>query len=74
MRTKSVMAHNIVGALMNKTAKSKRKQVVGKGRPDGQDIDLADIPEVTDWSEAVVGKFHRPVEKSVPARSPKSRK
>jgi len=31
MRTKSVMAHNIVGALMNKTAKSKRKQVLEKG-------------------------------------------
>ena len=58
---------------MNKTPKSKRKQVVGNGRPDGQDIDLTDIPEVKDWSKAVVGKFHRPVEKP-PARSRKFRK
>jgi hypothetical protein len=57
---------------MSKTAKSKRKQVVGL--PDDQDIDLADLPEITDWSKAMVGKFHRPVKKSVAARSPKSRK
>jgi hypothetical protein len=59
---------------MNKAAKSNRQQVVGDVRLDGQNIDLADIPEVKDWSKAAVGKFYRPVKKSLPARSPKSRK
>jgi hypothetical protein len=27
--------------------------------PDSR-IDLTDIPEIVDWSEAVVGKFYRP--------------
>jgi hypothetical protein len=27
----------------------------------GVDIDLTDMPEVTDWSGAVQGKFYRPV-------------
>lgn len=29
---------------------------------DGQ-IDTSDIPEVTDWSKAIVGKFFRPIKK-----------
>jgi len=28
--------------------------------PDEDEIDLSDIPEVTDWSKAVRGKFYRP--------------
>jgi uncharacterized protein (DUF4415 family) len=31
-------------------------------------IDLADIPEVTDWRGAVVGKFYRPIKKSLTIR------
>jgi len=58
---------------MNKAAKSSPNRVVGNERVDHQDIDLTDIPEVKDWSKAVVGKFHRPVEKP-PARSRKFRK
>jgi uncharacterized protein (DUF4415 family) len=27
----------------------------------GADIDLTDMPEVTDWSGAVQGKFYRPI-------------
>jgi uncharacterized protein (DUF4415 family) len=33
-----------------------------------EDIDLSDIPETTDWSNAVRGKFYRPVKKSVTVR------
>ena len=32
------------------------------------DIDLSDIPERTDWSGAVVGKFFRPVKQQVTLR------
>ena len=32
------------------------------------DIDTSDIPEVTDWRGAEVGKFYRPVKKQVTLR------
>ncbi len=32
------------------------------------DIDTSEIPEVVDWRNAEVGKFHRPVKKSVTIR------
>jgi uncharacterized protein (DUF4415 family) len=35
--------------------------------PDAK-IDTSDIPEITDWSRAVVGKFYRPIKKSVTIR------
>ncbi len=35
---------------------------------DDSDIDLSDIPEVTDWRGAEVGKFYRPKKKSVTVR------
>lgn len=31
-------------------------------------IDLTDIPEIRDWRRAVVGKFYRPIKKSVTIR------
>lgn len=33
-----------------------------------EDIDLSDMPEVTDWSNAVRGKFYRPVKQQVTLR------
>ena len=35
--------------------------------PDDQ-IDLSDMPEITDWSNAVQGKFYRPVKRQVTLR------
>ncbi len=35
--------------------------------PDDQ-IDLSDIPEISDWSGAVVGKFYRPMKEAVTVR------
>jgi len=31
-------------------------------------IDLSDIPEITEWGGAVVGKFYRPVKEAVTVR------
>ena len=31
-------------------------------------IDTTDIPEITDWSNAVVGKFYRPLKETVTVR------
>ena len=33
-----------------------------------EDIDLSDAPEITDWSNAVRGKFYRPVKRQVTLR------
>jgi len=33
-----------------------------------EEIDFSDIPEITDWSGAVIGKFYRPVKESVTVR------
>jgi uncharacterized protein (DUF4415 family) len=33
-----------------------------------RDIDTSDIPEVKDWSRAVVGKFYRPIKEPVTIR------
>jgi len=36
-------------------------------KPDA-DIDLSDIPEVSDWSRAVIGKFYRPIKQPINIR------
>ncbi len=33
-----------------------------------EDIDTSDIPEATDWSDAVRGEFYRPVKKAISLR------
>jgi len=33
-----------------------------------EEIDTSDIPEVADWRRAVVGKFYRPIKKSLTIR------
>ena len=33
-----------------------------------EDVNLSDIPEITDWSGAVRGKFYRPVKKQITLR------
>ncbi len=33
-----------------------------------EEIDYSDIPPVTDWSKAVVGRFYRPVKETVTIR------
>ena len=33
-----------------------------------EDISTAEIPEITDWSKAVVGKFYRPLKEPVTIR------
>ncbi len=33
-----------------------------------EEIDFSDIPEVTDWSKAVRGKFYRPLKQSLTLR------
>jgi uncharacterized protein (DUF4415 family) len=48
--------------------KSQAKQIRTLKRMKDEDIDFTDIPEKTDWSKAVVGKFYRPIKKSLTIR------
>jgi len=57
---------------MKKAAKQKSrgqdKEITALRRMKDEDIELSDIPEITDWSKAVVGKFYRPIKKSLTIR------
>ena len=44
------------------------RQIAALRRLKDEDIDLSDIPEIKDWSKAVVGKFYRPIKKSLTIR------
>lgn len=51
-----------------KLTKNQAKQIRALKRMKDEDIDFTDIPEKTDWSNAVVGKFYRPIKKSLTIR------
>ncbi len=53
---------------MKKPAKAQADPIRALARMRDDEIDFSDIPEVTDWSKAVVGKFYRPVKKSLTIR------
>ena len=44
------------------------KEITRLRRLKDKEIDLSDIPEITDWSKAVVGKFYRPIKQSLTIR------
>ena len=52
---------------MKKTPKIKR-ELAALNRKKDESIDLTDIPEIKDWSKAVVGKFYRPIKKPLTIR------
>jgi uncharacterized protein (DUF4415 family) len=49
------------------TKKMSDELAVLAAMPD-EEIDTSDIPEITDWSNAVVGRFYRPVKEPVTIR------
>ncbi len=51
-----------------KLTKNQAKELRALKRMKDEDIDFTDIPEKTDWSKAVVGKFYRPIKKSLTIR------
>ena len=53
---------------MKKVAKTKANEIRALKRMKDGEIDLTDLPEVRDWSAAVVGKFYRPIKKSLTIR------
>ena len=53
---------------MRKPSRAIIKELKALRRLKDEDIDLSDIPEITDWSKAVVGKFYRPIKKPLTIR------
>jgi uncharacterized protein (DUF4415 family) len=53
---------------MKKTAKNAAEELAALAALPDEEIDISDIPEITDWSKAVVGRFYRPVKEAVTIR------
>jgi uncharacterized protein (DUF4415 family) len=53
---------------MIKISKKARKELNFLAKLPDDQIDLSDIPEVTDWSRAVRGPLYRPIKKSLTIR------
>jgi uncharacterized protein (DUF4415 family) len=53
---------------MKKTAKKADEELAALAAMPDEEIDTSDIPEITDWSKAVVGRFYRPVKEAVTIR------
>jgi hypothetical protein len=48
---------------MKKLTRTQAKDIANLRMMKDEDIDLSDIPEVTEWSYAVRGKFYRPLKR-----------
>ena len=53
---------------MKKLAEAQAREIRGLRRMKDEEIDLSDIPALGDWNKAVVGKFYRPIKKSLTIR------
>jgi uncharacterized protein (DUF4415 family) len=53
---------------MKKLTEKQAKQLAALSKMKDEDIDLSDIPEITDWSNAVRGRFYRPMKQSLTIR------
>jgi uncharacterized protein (DUF4415 family) len=53
---------------MNKLPEHIERELAALDKMSDEDIDYSDIPDSTDWSNAVRGKFYRPIKKSVTVR------
>lgn len=53
---------------MKKLTRMQSAEIKALKRLKDSEIDTADIPEKLDWSNAVVGRFYRPLKKSITVR------
>ncbi len=51
-----------------KATKRQAKEIKALKRLRDEEIDLTDIPPLKDWNRAVVGKFYRPLKRSLTIR------
>jgi len=53
---------------MKKAGRRQTKELAALRKMKDEAIDLSDIRELTGWSAAVVGRFYRPIKKSLTVR------
>jgi uncharacterized protein (DUF4415 family) len=53
---------------MSKVSRSQKKELAALASMRDAQIDFSDQAEVREWSRAVVGKFYRPIKKSLTIR------
>lgn len=53
---------------MKSNASNRQNEIQRLRKLKDSEIDTSDIPEITDWSRAVVGRFYRPIKKSLTIR------
>jgi uncharacterized protein (DUF4415 family) len=53
---------------MTKLSRKQKKELAALAALRDDQIDFSGAPEVRDWSRAVVGKFYRPIKKSLTIR------
>jgi uncharacterized protein (DUF4415 family) len=53
---------------MKRLTKGQKREIAGVAAKKDEDIDLAEMPEVIDWSGAEVGKFYCPRKRPVTMR------
>jgi uncharacterized protein (DUF4415 family) len=53
---------------MKRLTREQKQDIASIAAKRDEDIDLSDMPEVTDWSGAVVGMFYRPAKRPVTMR------
>jgi len=51
-----------------KVTKRQAKEIQALQRLRDEEIDLTDIPQLRDWDRTAVGKFYRPIKKSLTIR------
>jgi len=53
---------------MKKLTREQKREIAAVATKKDTDVDLSDMPEVLDWSDAKIGKFFRPAKRPVTMR------
>ena len=53
---------------MKRLTKEQKREIAAVAAKKDEDIDLSEMPEVIDWSDAEVGKFYRLARMDVPQK------
>lgn len=53
---------------MKRVSKKQAKELAALAAQPDEEIDLTDLPEALDWDGAVVGKYYKPIKKSLTIR------
>jgi uncharacterized protein (DUF4415 family) len=53
---------------MKKMTKKQSEEIAALKRLSPDSIDFSDVPEITDWRGAIVGRFYRPIKKPLTIR------